>query len=839
MRTLKRTLCLALVLVMMVGLLAVGASAVSYKDYPDKDQITHPEAVALLSAMKVLEGDERGFRATDTLTRAEASAFVTRLMASNGAGVSSFTDMGSFAWAQPYVAYCEVNGILAGNGDGTFGPSNPLTAVAWAKMLLCALGYSSEMEGLVGPQWEINTIKLVNKIDLANGIGDIDWNAPITRDDAAQMAFNCLQSDMVEYNGNVKVTTGDGTKVEVGANAIKIGNTAYDYTGIIDKVMQFIEMYFPTVKVSSHKNQDDFGVYTSYWFRGENRTDDTWTTAKALADAPVGRIIKTYTAGLERVSSNTIYNDAAFTETTEIGIIENGAKAYPMSISKGGTAPLFADYSGATATLTKLATGIYVMYIKYPYLAEVTAVTPAAESLTKERTISLKAYKGPAATDTFAPTFETEGFAKKDFVLAYPKGRLSETKTDTTEILAVELAEVATGIANAYSGTTANLKGVTVDGVKYDYAALGFLGKTTGLKLNTEVTTYLSNGYIMGLKATPAATAADFVYALGQTDKSKDAFGRWSAEVGYLKQDATTATAALYDAEHVTVTAGWKTMAQKGTAYEFNGPTGSAVKGFFADHEALKNELTGGKYVWSLKPSQFQFTEHFAANNNTVFVIKSGIGTYATYTGIKNVPTFSGKADTLAKVPVAQILLSNGTPAAVYIDMTGSFAQDTAVAPILVLSTDPVSTREANGITYYTYSVIKDGAVTTVEAPSTVTGIAKGLIVPAFDANGVISRIDPATSTIKANNLLQYTDAEEEYRDIKFSGGILTYDDGGDEQVMLADDVEFCVYNAKVNPFGLISGADVDYIAAKDGYLSLVQVSGTNTAIKTVYFVVA
>ena len=47
MRTLKRTLCLALVLVMMVGLLAVGASAVKLDDYKDKDAIQNKEAVAV------------------------------------------------------------------------------------------------------------------------------------------------------------------------------------------------------------------------------------------------------------------------------------------------------------------------------------------------------------------------------------------------------------------------------------------------------------------------------------------------------------------------------------------------------------------------------------------------------------------------------------------------------------------------------------------------------------------------------------------------------------------------------------------------------------------------
>ena len=57
MRTLKKALCLVLCLVMMVGLCAIGASAIDYKDYPDKDKIKYEEAVKVLTAIGVLQGD--------------------------------------------------------------------------------------------------------------------------------------------------------------------------------------------------------------------------------------------------------------------------------------------------------------------------------------------------------------------------------------------------------------------------------------------------------------------------------------------------------------------------------------------------------------------------------------------------------------------------------------------------------------------------------------------------------------------------------------------------------------------------------------------------------------
>ena len=60
MRTLKKTLCVILCLAMMVGLCAIGANAITFDDYKDKEKIKYENAVTLLTALKVLEGDEKG-----------------------------------------------------------------------------------------------------------------------------------------------------------------------------------------------------------------------------------------------------------------------------------------------------------------------------------------------------------------------------------------------------------------------------------------------------------------------------------------------------------------------------------------------------------------------------------------------------------------------------------------------------------------------------------------------------------------------------------------------------------------------------------------------------------
>mgnify|MGYP000245372625 CR=1 FL=1 len=69
MRTLKKTLCLVLCLAMMAGL-CVFASA----DFKDQDKVKNEEAVAVLTGIGVIQGDDKGnFNPEGTLTRAEAA----------------------------------------------------------------------------------------------------------------------------------------------------------------------------------------------------------------------------------------------------------------------------------------------------------------------------------------------------------------------------------------------------------------------------------------------------------------------------------------------------------------------------------------------------------------------------------------------------------------------------------------------------------------------------------------------------------------------------------------------------------------------------------------------
>ena len=78
MRNLKRALSLALAAVMLIGMMVVGASAVSYNDFTDRDEIVNKDAVSMLTTLGVIDGKTDGsFDPEGTVTRAEMAKMIS------------------------------------------------------------------------------------------------------------------------------------------------------------------------------------------------------------------------------------------------------------------------------------------------------------------------------------------------------------------------------------------------------------------------------------------------------------------------------------------------------------------------------------------------------------------------------------------------------------------------------------------------------------------------------------------------------------------------------------------------------------------------------------------
>ena len=229
MRTLKKTLCLVLCLAMMVGLCAIGASAA----FTDDAQIKNKEEVDLLVGLGIIEGYTDGsFNPTKVLNRAEAAKIIAYLLLGKEQADAlpkantQFEDVTAAHWASGFIGYCASQGIIAGKSATKFAPADTLKAAEWAKMLLCAIGYKAEIEGMVGANWDFNVTRLVTRVNLVSAFNGA---AEMTRDDACLLAYNALTVPKVEYESGVTVTTGDGTKVDVNATKYYRGYLADNY----------------------------------------------------------------------------------------------------------------------------------------------------------------------------------------------------------------------------------------------------------------------------------------------------------------------------------------------------------------------------------------------------------------------------------------------------------------------------------------------------------------------------------------------------------------------------------------------------------------------------------
>ncbi|MBR2668145.1 MAG: S-layer homology domain-containing protein, partial [Oscillospiraceae bacterium] len=308
MRTLKKALSLVLVLALLCSVCVFSASASNFSDDAD---IEYTEAVDVLVQIGVIDGMGDGtFNPNGNLTRAQAAKIICYLLLGADTNKleastqnSTFTDVigSGHDWASPYIEYCVNAGIVGGYGDGRFGPGDQLTGFQFGKMLLCALGYDAAIEGYTGSAWTVAVASDIIDADLDDGLpGGFNYNAPLTREEACQMAFNTLKANMVEYaTKGTTIVTGDGTTVVTGASTadpkINTKNTDGNIDGTTgeghpDGIMQFAEYYFQDLKLTEG-HEDDFGRPSNTWKDGTTEIG-TYTDKTDLVATYDGKVTK-------------------------------------------------------------------------------------------------------------------------------------------------------------------------------------------------------------------------------------------------------------------------------------------------------------------------------------------------------------------------------------------------------------------------------------------------------------------------------------------------------------------------------------------------------------------
>ncbi|MBQ7037070.1 MAG: S-layer homology domain-containing protein [Clostridia bacterium] len=195
MKNLRKVLALVTMLTMLLSV-AVSAGTL----YPDvADDASYVQAVETLNALEIMVGDEKGnFNPDASITRAEAAAVVVRLKnlgdAANAAGATVFTDVPADHWAAGYVNFAQQSGIINGYGDGTFGPSDPVTYEQIVKMIVAALGYTPEAEAKGG--YPSGYMMVASQNDITKGVG-VKVGAEAPRAAVARAAYNALEVPMM------------------------------------------------------------------------------------------------------------------------------------------------------------------------------------------------------------------------------------------------------------------------------------------------------------------------------------------------------------------------------------------------------------------------------------------------------------------------------------------------------------------------------------------------------------------------------------------------------------------------------------------------------------------
>ena len=331
MKNLKKVLSLVLALAMALSLMTV-AFAKDAGDYADYDEVTNKEAVDVMTAIGVFDGMGGSFNPDGNLTREQAAKIITYMIMGKEEAdelttvIAPYSDVSADRWSAGAIAYCTNEGIISGMGNNKFAPTANVTGLQFAKMLLVALGYDPDIEKFTGDSWAINVSKQAIGIGLSQDVG-VSLSQPLTREQAAQMAFNAEQADMVDYdNRGTEITLpGLGTIITGASNAETVAQGNYD-NNLKTAGLQFAEKYCQDLK--KVETTDDFGRPSTQW---KVKTAEIGNYADK-ADA-------TYT---EDVKLGDIYADLGLSERTVPTIYKDGAdqKNSTLVLFKGNSAKI-------------------------------------------------------------------------------------------------------------------------------------------------------------------------------------------------------------------------------------------------------------------------------------------------------------------------------------------------------------------------------------------------------------------------------------------------------------------------------------------------------------------
>ncbi len=764
MRNLKRALSLALAAVMVIGMMVVGAGAVSYEDFTDKDEIQNKDAVSMVSALGIINGLPGGsYGPTQNIDRASFTKMIALTLNGGtepllpGSNKVSYVDTAG-TWAQQYIEFCTNLGIVSGDGTtGKFNPTSPVTISQAAKMLLVALGYNAAIEGYVGYDWQVNVDSAANLAHIYDGItGNTSANA--TRDQAAQMIYNALSATMVKYeyvisginvstsqaSAKPQITTnGMKTLLEDKFKAIRVTGTvmANDYAGIgrgsVDEGKTYIHVTDQPEDNKYQVKDGTFKVASSADMLGQSVTMFVQTSGSVTDPTKL-----TVLGGLTLTSDNKVVTLTAKKETTDKiktylkdeGLKYDSAAEYYVNFGDKKSASDAKNYKGMEMTFidndgdgeidyilqlvktfgqvsSYVSTGDGTIYVKN------LSASPELKGMipTKEWSISNK--------DAIDDVKGFEDVKKDDYVFFYYiDGTPYVEKAEYIDVTVTSKKGGDTVVADGTSYTQSGLvEFVNEDGDKSLYDAI-----TVG----DEVRLYLDGGKNV-VYTDAVETNDDYVLVIG-SDKHETGNFRSTMEVKAVFADGSTS---IIDVDVDSVKDVLTDSRVPDGVYTYS----KNSKDVYKLTEASETKgITVNENITGVTQGKASIANGVVASGNTVFVVNRG-SSYTVYTGINNVPTLKAnetdgfKAYAVVKDSMAKVVfVTKG-------DLGGSNEG------VYVLDENPGVTLDKNGDRVYTYEVIYKGEKTTLTGGSKEFPNGTGYYEKVQVNNGEILKVETTT----------------------------------------------------------------------------------------------
>ncbi len=575
----KKVLAWAVVLALVLSsfTMAFADQTKTSKDFKDGSQIQYTEAVDVMVATGVINGYPDGtFGPQKTVKRSEMAKMISVMLNAGSDIGDQYKDACTFAdskdhWAAGYIAYCAAQHIIDGRSADVFDPEKEVTGTEVAKMALTSLGYDSKIQGYTGENWAANVLKDANKIELFDGLAsDFVPGDPCSREAAAQILFNTLQSNMVEYENGTSVSVGDDVNVVVSS---KIQDQTWKPAGT--EVVDGEEVVIPNAKDDNGDGvkqlyEDVFGGDLSKERSAEGddygRAGHDWTYNEDAVGTYGDSADATFVAEKNQTIADAIKAFNKDYDTANLrDVVLNGGDA-----TKETPVP-----AGTTIEITKDKKNVTKVVAYYYELVKITEVDTDVTAKDQEDGVTARisfAGKGAAVgndvKDTDFPGFDASTYEKDSYVAVF-------YNTAKAKVVESFVPETKSGEITKTTKTA-----LTIDGTDYTMsvekgAVPFYAGSADAIKAKASVDLYLDkNGYAIGSveqeseSTTLYGVVTDMTWSSSEAQSLKeDQFKNYLKSVSYTIMDATGAEKQyklgsdfideLYEADNYTIVENW------------------------------------------------------------------------------------------------------------------------------------------------------------------------------------------------------------------------------------------------------------------------------------------